>query len=215
MAKLGKWLSVVLCPLLGTQKSYLKNSTDLTNKLKNFTLEENLQWSLKKRTNYLFDIPLIESDFHLIFSAYRKPTHSNRYLNFHSCHPISVKRGVMIALVDRAFRFFFQEFLDSELLYLIVTRLNYKIIRSRHNKHNNRVIGVSQCTELNMPKSFISLPYVPILGEMLRRILRKHNIDTCFRSVRSLDSFLNSGKDFSRGDLVSGVCKILCSCGKF
>ena len=41
MAKLGKWLSVALCPLLGTQKSYIKNSTDLTNKLKNFTLEEN------------------------------------------------------------------------------------------------------------------------------------------------------------------------------
>ena len=41
MAKLGKWLSVALRPLLGTQKSYIQNSTDLTNKLKNFTLEEN------------------------------------------------------------------------------------------------------------------------------------------------------------------------------
>ena len=32
---------MALRPLLGTQKSYIKNSTDLTNKLKNFTLEEN------------------------------------------------------------------------------------------------------------------------------------------------------------------------------
>jgi hypothetical protein len=32
-------LSVALRPLLGTQRSYLKNSTDLTNKLRNFTLE--------------------------------------------------------------------------------------------------------------------------------------------------------------------------------
>ena len=41
VAKSGKWLSVALCPLLGTHKSYIQNSTDLTNRLKNFTLEEN------------------------------------------------------------------------------------------------------------------------------------------------------------------------------
>ena len=29
------------------------------------------------------DILLIKSDFHLLFSIYRKPTHSKRYLNFH------------------------------------------------------------------------------------------------------------------------------------
>ena len=28
-------------PLLGIQKSYIQNSTDLTNRIKNFTLEEN------------------------------------------------------------------------------------------------------------------------------------------------------------------------------
>ena len=56
-----------------------------------------------------------------------------------------------------------------------------------------------------MPQNFISLPYVPILEEMLKRILRKHNIDTCFQSVRSIGSFLNSGKDLTRGYLVSGV----------
>ena len=66
-----------------------------------------------------------------------------------------------------------------------------------------------------MPKMFISLPYVPTLGEMLKRILGKHNIDTCFQSVRPLGSFLNYGKDLTRGDLVSGVYKIPCSCGKF
>ena len=81
--------------------------------------------------------------------------------------------------------------------------------------NNSRVIRVSQCTELNMPKTFISLPCIPILGEMLKRILCKHNIDTCFQSVRPLGSFLNSGKDLTWGDLVSGVYKILCPWGKF
>ena len=64
-------------------------------------------------------------------------------------------------------------------------------------KHNNRVIGVLQCSELNASKSFISLPFVPILGEMLKLILHKLNIDTCSQLVRPIGSFLNSGKDLT------------------
>ena len=56
---------------------------------------------------------------------------------------------------------------------------------------------------------------MPTLGEMFKRILGKHNIDTCFQLVRPLGSFLNSGKYLSRGHLVSGVYKIPCSGGKF
>ena len=50
---------------------------------------------------------------------------------------------------------------------------------------------------------------------MFKRILGKHNIDTCFQSVRPLGSFLNSGKDLTQADIVSAVYKIPCSCGKF
>ena len=34
-------------------------------------------------------------------AVYRKPTHTDRYLDFHSSHPISAKRAVVIALMDR------------------------------------------------------------------------------------------------------------------
>ena len=50
---------------------------------------------------------------------------------------------------------------------------------------------------------------------MLKQTLCKHNIHTCFQSVRPLGSFLYSGKDLTQGDLVSGMYKIPCSCGKF
>jgi len=76
-------------------------------------------------------------------------------------------------------------------------------------------MGVSQCNELNMLKSFISLSYVPILKEMLKQILCMHNINTCFQSVRPLGSLISSWRDLTQGHLVSGVYKIHCSFGKF
>ena len=53
-------------------------------------------------------IPFLEchlkrrEDGSLEASVYRKPTHTNRYLQFNSHHPIHVKRGVIKSLFDRA-----------------------------------------------------------------------------------------------------------------
>ena len=68
---------------------------------------------------------------------------------------------------------------------------------------------------IRLTETFHFLPFVPTLGEMFKRIFGKHNTDTCFRLVRPLGTFLNSGKYLTRGHLVSGVYKIPCSCGKF
>ena len=70
--------------------------------------------NLKKITSYLFlTFILIKIYFHLLFSMNRKPMHSHMCLIFHSCHPVSVKRGILRPLVDRAFSFWCQEFIDS------------------------------------------------------------------------------------------------------
>jgi len=63
------------------------------------SLDKNVKFTVEFKENDklpFLDILLIESDFHLLFSGYRKPTHIDRYLNFHSCHPISVKQGAVI-----------------------------------------------------------------------------------------------------------------------
>ena len=96
-----------------------------------------------------------------------------------------MNRRAVIALVDRSFRICSREILDSELLYLrnvlfcnsYPIKFIHKIIKNRRIKQNNGVIGVSECTELDLTKRFISLPYAPTLGGILKRILGKHNIN--------------------------------------
>ena len=52
-----------------------------------------------------------------MFSIYRRPTNNNRYLSFGSNHPIQVKRGVVISLIDRSLKLASPEYMSSELIF--------------------------------------------------------------------------------------------------
>ncbi|XP_067667613.1 uncharacterized protein [Haliotis asinina] len=45
---------------------------------------------------------LVQRENHTTTSVYRKPTHTDQYIHFPSCHPIQVKRGVIATLIRRA-----------------------------------------------------------------------------------------------------------------
>jgi hypothetical protein len=73
----------------------------------------------------------------------------------------------------------------------------------------------SQLLDPKISNRYVSLPYIPILDEKIKQTLPKHNISTCFKLIRPLSNFLNSGKDITRNSMASGVYSIPCSCGKF
>ncbi|KYN15993.1 hypothetical protein ALC57_11759 [Trachymyrmex cornetzi] len=59
-------------------------------------LEENDDGSV----NFL-DITIKIINNKIIFYLYKEPTHSGRFLNFHSNHPLCHKKGVVFYLIDR------------------------------------------------------------------------------------------------------------------
>jgi hypothetical protein len=76
------------------------------------------------------DLMIDRSENRIQTSIYRKPTHSNRYLNFRSHHSLESKKSVMRTLINRAFTHCTDDIrLKKELDYLrdILTENNYPL----------------------------------------------------------------------------------------
>ena len=78
-----------------------------------FTIEKETENKLP-----FLDILIHRNNNELAFSIYRKPTSNNRYLSFTSNHPIQVKRGVVISLVDRVLKLASPEYISNELIFI-------------------------------------------------------------------------------------------------
>ena len=120
---------------------------------------------------------------HLFSAVYRKPTHSDRYLNVRSEHPKQHKQSVVNTLFQRAKKLSFTaQDLNSELKYVKRTLLlnGYPkwIIKNRKKQHN-------RSPEF---RSKIVLPYSADLGETLKRILERHRIQTYFKPIIKLST---------------------------
>jgi len=129
----------------------------------------------------------IKPDFTLGFSIYRKPTNTDKYLDFHSNHPFCHKCSVIDTLVYRALKICDDDKLDAEIEHITkILRLNhypYKLIRSRIDRmktilpsrsnpddvvpaHNNDMNLDSQITRR------LVIPYTGKLSIKIARVIR-------------------------------------------
>jgi len=127
---------------------------------------------------------------HLLLAVYRKPTHSDRYLNLRSEHPLQHKQSVVNTLLDRAKKLSSTtQGLNSELKYVKRTLL--------FNGYPKWMIKDKKKKQYNRPefRSKVVLPYSADLGETLKSILERHRIRTIFKPVIKLSTTLALGKD--------------------
>ena len=129
---------------------------------------------------------------------YRKPTHTNRYLNFQSNHPFCQKMSVARSLFDRADKLS----TDSE-----DKCREFKFIRDVLNCNNypehvlRRVRCVRSHTDQDKNKSvqnhvsYATLPYIKTYSERIARVLNKYNIKTYYKPFNKIEDILGLPKD--------------------
>ena len=164
------------------------------------TVEPSIKFTMEKESNsslsFLDTLVTHHDDGSLSTSVYRKKTHTDRYLDFTSHHPLAHKVAVARTLMTRADRICtFVPDRDKEKQH-IVEALNNNGYPSQHVNKNwwPRSSPRSSSSE-DPPKATVVIPYIRHLSESIRRILTPLKVRTCFRPHRTLKQMLVSLKD--------------------
>ena len=141
-----------------------------------------------------------ESDGSIRSTVYRKPTHTDRYLNFSSHHPLAHKKSAITSLFSRATS------LTSTPLDL--PKEHKHITRAlRNNGYPTRFIERSAThtqasttsdeptIEEQKPRATVTIPYIQDLSEPIKRILERLKVKVRLRPNKTLHQLLVQPKD--------------------
>ena len=187
-------LSIIKAEFLN---EFFEHINNLHPKIK-FTIEEEKDGCLA----FLDTLIKRKENGELSVCVYRKPTHTDQYLNFHSNHIASTKDSVVSALFRRA-RDIISDPRELEKennrIVNVLTANNYdkqtvmKVKRKIDNNGNaeNRNDDIEQTEYVGQ----VVLPYIPKTSETLKRIFKTHNIRCSFQSKDTLRKALSKPKD--------------------
>ena len=134
----------------------------------------------------------------LSFSVYRKPTHTDQYLQFNSNQPLQRKLGVVRTLYHRA-----QTLCSTEAAKLdeidhikkVLTISGYtKSAWSRVTRPRTVLSKVPRETD-GKHRGYISLPYVGPVSDAVARLIRKNGVAVHMRPTNTIRSRLVHPKD--------------------
>ena len=134
-----------------------------------FTAEEEVDGKLL----FLDTLLHRKNDGSLDISVYRKPTHTDQYLNFSSHHPRHVKEGIVSCLFHRVRNIAQRENIQVEEDHLrgVLEGNGYPqaFVKMASRPHTAR-------EPAEEPRATAFIPYVAGLSEDVRRVCRRHNI---------------------------------------
>ena len=142
---------------------------------------------------------LRNNDGTLDTKVYRKPTHTNQYMNFNSSQPLQHKLGVIRTLNHRADTNVTREEDRQEEKKLIkdVLAVNdypewtHKVVARRETREANPRSNNAP----NTRKGHVALPYVPGVTESLQRLFRSHGIQAHAKPYNTIRSMVVCPKD--------------------
>jgi len=172
---------------------------------------ENIQFTYETERNKI--IPFLDLNIHrkddgsMSFSVYRKETHTNRYLDCSSYHPLSQKASTAKALFHRAHVNCSPEHLDSEIDNITAalelngyskTFINKELNDtarkfSNVQSTNNTIDNIPVINEVRT--RYASAPYIKGASERTAKILKSFGIKLSHKSNHSLRSQIVNVKD--------------------
>ena len=185
------------------------------------SIHERLKFTLEigenNKINFLNVSILVKND-HIIFDLYCKPTFSGRFLNFHSHHPTTHKKGTVIGMVDRVLSLSHPQFYQKNLINTINLLLNnnyplqfiFNTIRNRIKHHFfKKSNNITPDTEVE--KKFFVIPYIKNVSEKFKFINSEHDCKIAYTCKNNLSNIIKTGKDIlDRVDNCNVVYKIQC-----
>jgi len=160
----------------------------------------------------------IKSDFTLGFSIFRKPTHTDKYLDFKSHHPVCHKLSVVDSLVNRALKICDEDKINHELSHVteVLTANNYpkNLIQQRIDRMKERINNPTTLSNNNLNNSdlFQRRLVVPYMGKLTNKlahcIRRTADIEVCYKPVNKISTILSNNKQISNSS--SGIYKLSC-----
>jgi len=153
----------------------------------------------------------------LKLQIYRKPTHTDQYLNFSCHHPIEHKLSVVRMLLERS-QCLVTEIEDRKQedfhVEEVLRACGYpkwtfnKVRRQTESKRNKKT--EKQRDSLQRP--MVVIPYVENVSEAVARIMRKHNVPVAMKPYKTLKTVLVHPKDKEeKEDLTECVYKVPCA----
>ena len=173
-----------------------------------FTIEqENDQLSLS-----FLDIALTRNpDGSLNHSVYRKPTHTDRYLNYRSFHHPQIKSSVCKTLVNRAYNVCDKESVNKELAHL-------NVVLQQNGFPIDMISLTPPPPRSDKKQEFshsVSIPYVGPASHQIERILASSSIKVYHCFSQKIYQLLFSHKDKTNNNLKPGDTEFLALAGRY
>jgi hypothetical protein len=130
---------------------------------------------------------------HLSTSVYRKPTHTNQYLNFNSNHPLNTRIGVAKTLFDRANTIISdneKRQVEYDLIKSSLKRCGYKNWALKRARRTG-----TESTKPKPSKGYVSVPYVKGISEPFKRIISETDCDVALKGSNTIKNLLMHPKD--------------------
>ena len=165
-------------------------------------INNSIQFTVEKEQNSslnFLDLNITRNDLgNLSFGIHRKPTHTEKYLNYNSSHPLEHKNSVIRSLMHRADNLCDEDKKTEEFNHIKQVLQTNQYPMKQINKISQKTLNRRtdrQVTSTNPNLRYVSVPYIPGISERVSHIFRKFDIKIAHKPTNTIKNKICHLKD--------------------